>query len=357
MQLADARLRDAQLVADRPQRVALLVVARDHAREARGQGRDRIGQHAARLGGAEHLVGGQSRSLGGRARLGDVLDARRAAQLGVREDLVVSGERQAGFARDLVVLRVAAEAGLDVLAGPVDAAHARPQAAAQRIGRADLVEHPALDAARRIGREPRLAAVEAAMGVEQAEVARAHEVVDAHPPGHAPRDLGGERAHGRGHPEGQVVGQGRARGHFLRTLGGAPKQCRCRRIRAAKYAELRGFDAHVVRPRERAPGMRDYAPSSRLRAACQPRSPRRAGRLTGRPPCARLEPAGAASRATVAGAPPTRRRRRCAGAWPGASSGRPSGGAPARRATRCCARAGPTAAPAPRGPRRWRRRP
>jgi hypothetical protein len=226
VELAHARLRHAELVADRAQRVALLVVALDDAREARRQGGDRGGEHAPRLGGDERLVRGQPGPLARRGRLGHLVEARRAAQVGVGERLVVRRQGEPGLGGDLVVVRAAPEAGLGVLARALDAAHARAQAAAQRVGGAHLVEHPPLDAPRGVRAEALLGAVEAAVREEQAEVAGAHEVVDAHEAGHAARHLRGERAHRRGHAPCEIVREGEARRHGAAVR--LPKQRRCR---------------------------------------------------------------------------------------------------------------------------------
>jgi hypothetical protein len=213
VQLARARLRHAERLADGPQRRALVVVQRDRAREARRQRRDGVAHGAEVLGGHEGVLGGRRARVGDRDRVAELVEARRDARVRVRPHLVVGVDRDACLARDLVVPGAPPEPRLGPLARAVEPPHARAEPPAQRVGRAHLVQHAPLDAARRVRREAVGVALVPAVREHEPEVTGAHEVVERHAAGEAPRELRSQGADRGRELAGDRVGERGEGGH------------------------------------------------------------------------------------------------------------------------------------------------
>src|SRR3954454_5114358 len=183
VQLGDARLGDAEDLADLSEGQVLVVVERDHELLALGQGGDRVGQAVLELGGVEDLlrVGRvgvvqrvQQRDLvAGRVRDRPQLVQRHHGRVGdLDQRLLELLDREAELARHLLVGRRPVQPVLELAVHALDLAGAGAHGARHPVQRAQLVDDRALDARDRVGLELDLAiGVEALDRVDEADQA------------------------------------------------------------------------------------------------------------------------------------------------------------------------------------------
>src|SRR5919199_188060 len=168
VQLAHARLGDAEDLADLSERQVLVVVERHHELLALRQAPDRLGDAVLQVGGVH-----RRRRVGRVGVVERVEQADRvAARVARRPQLVERGDRRVGdlheevlelldrdlqFGRHLLVGRRALELVLELGVGLLDLARAGADRARDPVQRAQLVDDRALDAGDRVGLELDLA--------------------------------------------------------------------------------------------------------------------------------------------------------------------------------------------------------
>src|SRR3954454_12525235 len=205
VELGNARLGDAEDLADLSQRQVLVVVERDHELLALGQRGDRVGQAVLQLGGVEQLLRVRRVRVVERVEQRDLVagGVRHRPQLVERDDRGVGDlhqtllellDRDAQLAGHLLVGRRPVEPVLELAVHALDLAGAGADRARHPVERAQLVDDRALDAGDRVGLELDLAlGIEALDRVDQADQAVRDEVglldVRGQARGHAARDV------------------------------------------------------------------------------------------------------------------------------------------------------------------------
>ncbi|ABA47901.1 hypothetical protein BURPS1710b_0059 [Burkholderia pseudomallei 1710b] len=204
MQLAHARLAHLEHRADLAQVQPALVVQRHQQLLALRQALDRIDERAAQMLVEQRrqriavigAVAVEKRLVVGRAVEVLVVDELAAVQ--ILQHRLVFVERHLQVRGDLRLVRRAAEPLLDLMHRMFDFARGLAQAARQPIVAAQLVEHRAADALRRVGLELRaLIFLVAARRVEQADHARLDQIVEVHARRHLRDELQAETTHER----------------------------------------------------------------------------------------------------------------------------------------------------------------
>src|SRR3954454_2367526 len=197
VQLGDARLGDAEDLADLPQGQVLVVVESDHELLALGQGRDRVREAVFQLGGVEQLLRVRGVGVGERVEEGDLV-ARGVSprpQLVERDDRGVGDlhqallqllDRDAELLGHLLVGGRPVQAVLELAVDALDLTGAGADGARHPVQGAQLVDDRALDAGDRVGLELDLAVgVEALDRVDEADEAVGDEVGLLHVRGQA----------------------------------------------------------------------------------------------------------------------------------------------------------------------------
>src|SRR3954454_23093498 len=169
VQVGDARLGDAEDLADLSEGQVLVVVEGDHELLALGQRRDRVGEAVLELGGVEQLLRVGRVGIVERVEQGDLV----ARGVGHRPQLVERDDRGVGdlhqallelLDRDaellghLLVRGRAVQAVLELAVDALDLAGAGAHGARHPVQGAQLVDDRALDAGDRVGLELDLAA-------------------------------------------------------------------------------------------------------------------------------------------------------------------------------------------------------
>src|SRR5436190_1640288 len=239
VQLRDARLGDAEDLADLAQGQVLVVVERDHELLALWQRGDRVGEAVLELGGVEDLlrvrrVGvvqrvQQRHLVAARVRHGPELVERHDRGVGdLDERLLEVLDGDVELARHLLVGRGTVQAMLELAVYALDLAGAGADGARDPVERAQLVDDRALDAGDRVGLELDLAiGVEALDRVDQPDQAIGDEV-----------GLLDVRGQAGGHPAGDVLHQRRIGDHEL--LAGSVRAAPL--VATPELSELDRFD-------------------------------------------------------------------------------------------------------------------
>ena len=191
MQLRDARLGDAEHLADLAQRQLLVVVERDDELLALGQAGDRLAERLPHLGLRERSLRLRALRVLDRVDQGDLVAAgrhgpelverrdRRARDLGQAVVELLLGD--AALRRDLLVGRRAVQLLLELGDRALDVARASAHGARHPVERAQLVDDRALDARDRVRLELDLAVgVEALDRADQPEQAVRDEIALVH---------------------------------------------------------------------------------------------------------------------------------------------------------------------------------
>ena len=315
MELRDARLRDAEDLADLPEGQLLVVVERDDELLPLGQARDRLAERLAKL-----RLRHRHLRLGGVRILERVDQGDRVSPARARPELVERGDRGARdleervlelllrdpeVGRDLLVVRRAVELALELRDRPLDVAGAGAHRARHPVHRAKLVDDRALDARDRVGLELDVAPeVEALDRADQAEEAVRDEVSLLHVRREAAPEAAGDVLDERRVREDQAIAQGTVAG----ALELAPE---CVGVEGGLHERQKDMT-----PAAPLPALRSGGSPSGTPATPSPPSRRREGRPRLRSP--RREPPARAAAIAIAAKPaaisvkrtPSGRRRR-----------------------------------------------